>query len=144
MRAEHFLTIAIVAATLLGCQSTPTSDADPANGASSGPSASDGTEKTVAYIDGQPATRSALYTLLAEAHGGEALTELILDRAVPRRLEAEGLALTQADLDALAEAGYSEREIWDIGAITAFFNLSNRLASFADMRPNEEFHTMGR
>ena len=52
--------------------------------------------------------------------------------------------VTQADLDALAEAGYSEREIWDIGAITAFFNLSNRLASFVDMRPNAEFHSLGR
>ena len=52
--------------------------------------------------------------------------------------------VTEDDLDALAEAGYSEREIWDIGAITAFFNLSNRLASFADMRPNAEFHTLGR
>jgi len=111
MRAEHFLPIAIVAATLLGCQSTPTSDADTASGASSGTSASGGTEKTVAYIDGRPATRSALYTLLAEAHGGEALSELILDRAVPRRLEAEGLALTQADLDAERErlmAGLAE------------------------------------
>jgi hypothetical protein len=34
--------------------------------------------------------------------------------------------------------------MWDIASVTAFFNLSNRMAMFADMRPNDEFHTMGR
>jgi uncharacterized peroxidase-related enzyme len=67
---------------------------------------------------------------------------LMLDVAVT--LTERPWEVTEADLDALAEAGYSEREIWDIGAITAFFNLSNRLASFVDMRPNAEFHTLGR
>ncbi len=67
---------------------------------------------------------------------------LMLDVAV--KLTESPAAVTDADLDRLAEAGFSEREIWDIGAVTAFFNLSNRLASFADMRPNDEFHTLGR
>jgi len=67
---------------------------------------------------------------------------LMLDVAVT--LTKRPWEVTEDDLDALAEAGYSEREIWDIGAITAFFNLSNRLASFVDMRPNAEFHTLGR
>ncbi|MFB6256664.1 MAG: peroxidase-related enzyme, partial [Haloplanus sp.] len=67
---------------------------------------------------------------------------LMLDVAVT--LTERPWEVTRADLDALAEAGYSEREIWDIGAVTAFFNLSNRLASFADMRPNPEFHALGR
>jgi uncharacterized peroxidase-related enzyme len=49
-----------------------------------------------------------------------------------------------SDLERLREAGYSEEAIWDIGAVTAFFNLSNRMAMFADMRPNDEFHTLGR
>ena len=66
----------------------------------------------------------------------------MLDVAV--KLTERPAEVTEADLDRLTEAGYSEREIWDIGAITAFFNLSNRLASFADMRPNDEFHTLGR
>ncbi|MFB6220124.1 MAG: peroxidase-related enzyme [Halolamina sp.] len=52
--------------------------------------------------------------------------------------------VTEADLKRLAEAGYSPEAMWDIAAVTAFFNLSNRMAMFADMRPNEEFHTMGR
>ncbi|WP_251343122.1 peroxidase-related enzyme [Haloplanus halophilus] len=67
---------------------------------------------------------------------------VMLDVAV--KLTERPAEVTEADLDALAEAGYSEREIWDVGAVTAFFNLSNRLASFADMRPNDEFHTLGR
>ncbi|ELY51390.1 peroxidase-related enzyme [Natronorubrum bangense] len=48
------------------------------------------------------------------------------------------------DLEALREAGFSEEAIWDIAAVTAFYNLSNRLAMFAGMRPNDEFHTLGR
>ena len=48
------------------------------------------------------------------------------------------------DIALLEEAGYSEEAIWDIAAVTAFFNLSNRMAMFADMRPNDEFHMLGR
>ncbi|MEZ3116939.1 peroxidase-related enzyme [Halobaculum sp. MBLA0147] len=67
---------------------------------------------------------------------------LLLDVAV--KLTERPDAVTSEDLDLLAEAGYSQSEIWDVGAITAFFNLSNRMAIFADWRPNDEFHTMGR
>ncbi len=67
---------------------------------------------------------------------------VMLDVAV--KLTERPDEVTQDDLDLLAEAGYSQSEIWDIGAITAFFNLSNRMAIFADWRPNEEFHEMGR
>ncbi len=44
----------------------------------------------------------------------------------------------------MRNAGFSQRAIWDVGSVAAFFNLSNRMAQLADMRPNEEFHTMGR
>lgn len=50
----------------------------------------------------------------------------------------------ESDLERLREHGFSDEEIWDIGSLTALFNLSNRMASFADMRPNEEFYTLGR
>lgn len=66
----------------------------------------------------------------------------MLDVAV--KLTEEPDAVTTDDLDALAEAGYSEEEVWDIGSVAAFFNLSNRLATFADWRPNEEFYDLGR
>jgi uncharacterized peroxidase-related enzyme len=49
-----------------------------------------------------------------------------------------------AAVEALMEAGFSRKAVWDVGSVTAFFNLSNRMAQLADMRPNEEFHTMGR
>ena len=48
------------------------------------------------------------------------------------------------DLEALKQAGFSMDEIWDIGAIAAFFAQSNRLANLAAMRPNPEFYSMGR
>ncbi|ELZ09257.1 peroxidase-like protein [Halovivax asiaticus JCM 14624] len=66
----------------------------------------------------------------------------MLDVAV--KLTERPAEVTREDLDELADAGFSEEEIWDIGAVTALFNLSNRMAMFADMRPNEEFHTLGR
>ncbi len=52
--------------------------------------------------------------------------------------------VTEADLDEARSAGFSDEDIWDIGAITAFFALSNRMANLSSMRPNDEFYTMGR
>ena len=52
--------------------------------------------------------------------------------------------IDDADFAALAEHGFSDEDAWDIGAITAFFGLSNRMASFSGMLPNEEFYLMGR
>ena len=49
-----------------------------------------------------------------------------------------------ADFDALHAHGFDDEDIWDIAAITAFFGLSNRMASFAGMQPNDEFYLMGR
>ena len=49
-----------------------------------------------------------------------------------------------ADFDALRAHGFSDEDIWDIGAITAFFGLSNRMANLTAMRPNDEFFLMGR
>ncbi len=49
-----------------------------------------------------------------------------------------------ADFAALREHGFSDEDAWDIGAITAFFGLSNRMANLTGMRPNEEFYLMGR
>jgi uncharacterized peroxidase-related enzyme len=46
--------------------------------------------------------------------------------------------------EALRAVGLNEEDIWDLGAITAFFALSNRMAHVTDMKPNAEFYTMGR
>jgi uncharacterized peroxidase-related enzyme len=50
----------------------------------------------------------------------------------------------ESDFAALHAHGFSDEDIWDIAAITAFFGLSNRMASFSNMQPNPEFYTMGR
>jgi uncharacterized peroxidase-related enzyme len=52
--------------------------------------------------------------------------------------------LEEADFAALREHGFSDEDAWDIGAITAFFGLSNRMANLTGMRPNDEFYLMGR
>ena len=52
--------------------------------------------------------------------------------------------IEDADFEALYPHGFDDEDIWDIAAITAFFGLSNRMASFAGMQPNPEFYLMGR
>ena len=53
-------------------------------------------------------------------------------------------AVEEADFAALRAHGFDDEDIWDIGAITAFFGLSNRLANLTGMRPNDAFYLMGR
>lgn len=52
--------------------------------------------------------------------------------------------ICDADFETLHGHGFSDEDIWDIAGITAFFGLSNRMANFASMRPNDEFYSMGR
>ena len=52
--------------------------------------------------------------------------------------------IDEADFPPLHAHGFSDEDIWDIAAITAFFGLSNRMASFSNMQPNPEFYLMGR
>ena len=52
--------------------------------------------------------------------------------------------LDEADFEALRAHGFDDEDAWDIGAIAAFFGLSNRMANLTGMRPNDEFHLMGR
>jgi len=52
--------------------------------------------------------------------------------------------VVEADRDTLRAAGFSDRDIWDIANVAGFFNMSNRVASATDMRPNEEYHTQSR
>lgn len=52
--------------------------------------------------------------------------------------------IEEADFEALHPHGFDDEDIWDIAAITAFFGLSNRMASFSNMMPNAEFYLLGR
>jgi len=52
--------------------------------------------------------------------------------------------IDETDIERLREEGFSMEEIWDIGSVTALFNLSNRMAHLADIRPNEQLYSLGR
>jgi uncharacterized peroxidase-related enzyme len=60
------------------------------------------------------------------------------------KLTAEPWNVEEEDRAKLREAGFSERDIWDIGAVAGFFNMSNRVASATDMRPNAVYHGQAR
>lgn len=66
----------------------------------------------------------------------------IVDFAI--RMVNDAGSITDADLDEMRAHGFTDDEIWDIGAITAFFAQSNRLANLSAMRPNDEFYSMAR
>lgn len=66
----------------------------------------------------------------------------MLDFAVKVCLHSE--QVSDADYALLHAHGFDDEDIWDIGAITAFFSLSNRMANLISMRPNDEFFLLGR
>ena len=66
----------------------------------------------------------------------------MLDFAV--KLTAEPWRIEEEDRAELRRAGFSDRDIWDIAAVAGFFNMSNRVASATDMRPNSVYHAQGR
>jgi uncharacterized peroxidase-related enzyme len=66
----------------------------------------------------------------------------MLDFAMKVSIEAN--RISEADLADIASHGFSNDDIWDIAAISAFFALSNRIANVTAMRPNDEFYMMGR
>ena len=65
----------------------------------------------------------------------------MLDFAV--KLTSQPWAVEDGDRERLRRAGFSDRDIWDISAIVGFFNMSNRVASATDMRPNSVYHAHG-
>jgi uncharacterized peroxidase-related enzyme len=66
----------------------------------------------------------------------------MLDFAV--KLTAEPWRVEEEDRDALRRVGFSDRDIWDIAAVAGFFNMTNRVASATDMRPNSVYHGQAR
>lgn len=53
-------------------------------------------------------------------------------------------SIAERDRDALRKVGFSDRDIWDIAAVAGFYNMSNRIASATDMRPNDGYHAQAR
>jgi uncharacterized peroxidase-related enzyme len=66
----------------------------------------------------------------------------MLDFAV--KLTLTPWSVEESDRAALRQAGFGERDVWDIAAVASFFNMSNRMASAVDMRPNPEYHAQAR
>jgi uncharacterized peroxidase-related enzyme len=66
----------------------------------------------------------------------------MLEFAIKVALDSRSVG--DADFERLREQGFSDQDIWDIGAIAAFFALSNRMANLISMRPNDEFYNLGR
>lgn len=66
----------------------------------------------------------------------------MLDFAV--KLTTQPWTVEDGDRERLRRAGFSDRDIWDISAIAGFFNMSNRIASATDMRPNAQYHAQAR
>ena len=66
----------------------------------------------------------------------------MLDFAV--KLTAESWLIEEEDRARLRQAGFSDRDIWDIAAVAGFFNMTNRVASATDMRPNSVYHGQAR
>lgn len=66
----------------------------------------------------------------------------MLDFVVKMTVASAGIG--EEDRKALRSAGFTDRDIWDIAAVAGFFNMSNRMASATDMRPNPEYHAQAR
>lgn len=95
---------------------------------------------------------------LRQLTGDPALAEVIAQnwraaRLEPRQRAMLGFAvklttapqaMEEADRATLRDAGFSDRDIWDIAAVAAFYNMSNRLAAATEMEPNPDYHAMAR
>lgn len=66
----------------------------------------------------------------------------MLDFAV--KMTEESAKIEEPDRQALRNVGFSDRDIWDIAAVAGFFNMTNRMASAVDMRPNDAYHALNR
>jgi len=99
--ARPLVLLLIVAAFAVACQSDSTPTATPPSQTPAHPTNQG--DRPIAYLDGQLVTQAQLYRQIVQAHGGEALAEILLDRAVQARLKQERIELKPADIDAERE-----------------------------------------
>jgi len=95
----------------------------------------------VRQLSGDPKLGEMMVMNYRAANLSEKQKEM-LDFAV--KLTETPAKIEEQDRAALRKAGFSDRDIWDIAATAAFFNMSNRVAAATDMRPNDEYHSMAR
>lgn len=95
----------------------------------------------VRQISGDPALGEVM-AMNYRAGGFDERQMAMLDFTV--KLTEEPAKIVEADRQVLRDAGFSDRDIWDIAATASFFNMSNRMAAATEMRPNDEYHGMAR
>jgi len=95
----------------------------------------------VRQLSGDPAL-GELMAMNYRAARLSARERAMLDFAV--KLSAEPWTIEEKDRAALRHVGFTGRDIWDIAAVAGFFNMSNRVASATDMRPNSAYHGQAR
>ena len=95
----------------------------------------------VRTLSGDPALGEALVMNWRAARLDARQTAMLAFADKMTRASAE---ITEADRQGLRDAGFSDRDIWDIAAVTGFYNMTNRMASATDMRPNAAYHAQGR
>jgi uncharacterized peroxidase-related enzyme len=96
---------------------------------------------SVRYLSGDP----VLGELMVMNYRAARLSKrqrAMLDFAM--KLTIEPWLIEEPDREQLRRAGFSDRDIWDIAAVAAFYNMTNRLASATDMRPNSQYHAQAR
>jgi uncharacterized peroxidase-related enzyme len=96
----------------------------------------------VRQLSGDPALGEALALNYRQATGLTPMQRCMLDFALKvARASAE---IEEPDRQRLRDAGFSDRDIWDIAAVASFFAMSNRMASATGMQPNPEYHAQAR
>jgi len=96
----------------------------------------------VRQLSGNPALGEQMVMNYRAADGLTPKQVAMLDFA--DKLTRSPHAIVEADRQALRDAGFSDRDIWDIASVASFFNMSNRMAAAVDMRPNDEYHAQAR
>ena len=95
----------------------------------------------VRALSGEPRLGEAM-VMNWRAAGLEARQSAMLEFA--EKVAEDSARITDADRTTLREAGFSDRDIWDIASVAGFFSMTNRIASATGMRPNAEYHGQAR
>ena len=96
----------------------------------------------VRQLSGQPALGEQMVMNYRAAEGLTPKQVAMLDFA--DKLTRSPHAIVEQDRQTLRDAGYTDRDIWDIASVASVFNMSNRMAAAVDMRPNDEYHALAR
>ena len=95
----------------------------------------------VRQLSGQPSLGEAL-VMNYRAIEHEPRIRAMLDFSV--KITTKSQSIDEKDRERLRKHGFTDADIWDIAAVASFFNMSNRMASAVDMRPNPEYHAQAR